>query len=121
MVAQHSISYNNLPDWFVAYDIWSVEDEKYLSPDIFESLISNTDISYIKPQLTTFNNMSDIILKSEMQSVYRDGVVEGIVIKTNEGVFCKDVFKVVNRFFNRRNNFNDELIKNKLGNKPTLL
>ena len=112
LFAKHSLEYNNLPDTFLAYDIWSVEDGKYLSPDTFESLISLTNISYIKPNKITFNSISDIIKSSENQSVYRDGIVEGIVIKTKSGLFLKDIFKVVNKSFIRRDDFNKQLIKN---------
>ena len=48
MIAQHSIHYDKLPDWFLAFDIYVVEDKKYLSTDIFEELMSNTKISFIK-------------------------------------------------------------------------
>ena len=113
MIAQHSIAYNRLPDWFIAYDIWVVEDNKFLSPVKVDELLSKTNISYIKPYKATLNNVADVIKWSEMKSDYTDGVREGIVIKTVEGDFVKDSYKVVNKHFNRREDFNDVLIKNK--------
>ena len=114
MFAEHSLNYDKLPDLFIAYDIWSVEDERFLSPDLMESLLIQTDIKYITPEKKTFNSIDEIVKESKKESEYRSGVVEGIVIKTNEGLFCKDVFKVVNNLFTRRMDFNDELRKNKL-------
>ena len=113
MVAQHSIAYNKLPDWFIAYDIWVVADNKFLSPSKVDELLSKTSISYIKPYKVTLNNVSDVIRWAEMKSDYTNGIREGIVIKTVEGDFVKDTYKVVNRHFDRREDFNDKLIKNK--------
>ena len=114
MVAQHSIEYNKLPDWFIAYDIWVVEDNKFLSPKKVEELLSKTNISYIKPHKTILNDVNDVIKWSEMASDYRNGVREGIVIKTVSGDYIKDTYKVVNKYFNRREDFNEKMIKNKL-------
>lgn len=114
MFAQHSIHYDNLPDWFIAYDIWSVEDNKFLSPEIVDKLLSKTQISYIKPDETVFNSISQIVESSERKSIYRDGKVEGIVIKTSNKEFLDKTWKVVNKYFERRNDFNDLLIKNKV-------
>lgn len=114
MFAQHSLEYNKLPDMFIAYDIWSVDDRKYLSPEMVENLLSKTNISYIKPIKKTLTSIEDIITLSEMKSSYRDGLVEGIVIKTSKGEFLEDVWKVVNKHFTRREDFNKELIRNKL-------
>ena len=55
MTFAHSIYYDKLPDFFIAYDIFSVEDDKYLSPDVVETLLLQTSISYIKPEKVIFN------------------------------------------------------------------
>lgn len=117
MFAYHSIKYNKLPDWFIAYDIWIVEDNRFLSPSLVEDILSKTSISYIRPYKTTLNSVEDVIKWAELPSDYTDGVREGVVIKTVDGIYAEDFFKVVNKHFIRRNNFNDELIKNILSNK----
>lgn len=114
MYAKHSLEYNKLPDLFMAYDIYSVEDDKFLAPDLVDELLSKTTIKYIKPRLVTFNNINEIIEYSERVSEYRDGVREGIVIKISNGRFVEKSFKVVNRHFVRREDFNEELVKNKI-------
>lgn len=113
MIYQHSLFYDKLPDTFIAYDIWSVEDDKYLSPDIVAKLLNKTNISYIKPKEIIFNNIKEIIEYSEMESEYRNGMREGIVLKTTEGDFLKETYKVVNKHFSLRDDFNTtEAIKN---------
>ena len=114
LYAKHSIYYDKLPDLFVAYDIYIPQDDEWLSPDKFESEMSQTNIHFIKPELKTFNNMSEIVAESEKPSKYRNGVREGIVIKLSDGRKVTESFKIVNKFFERREDFNEELIKNKI-------
>ncbi len=77
-------------------------------------LLSKTSIRYIKPRKMILNSISDIISLSEMKSDYRDGLAEGIVVKTSDNGFLKDTWKVVNKYFERRDDFNTCLIKNKV-------
>jgi hypothetical protein len=114
MFLKHSIYYDKLPDFFVAYDIYSVIHKKFLSPDVMKDLLSETNIKFINPYKKTFLSINDIVKESEKESEYREGIVEGIVLKKNDGYFITDTVKVVNRYFKRRENFNEELIKNKL-------
>jgi atypical dual specificity phosphatase len=112
----HSIVYDKLPDKFLAYDIWVVEDNKFVSPEIFEGLLNETKIKFIKSTKVIFNSIGEIIEASEINSQYRNGLVEGIVFKTVKGNFVEDRWKVVNRYFERRNDFNEsDPVKNKLG------
>jgi hypothetical protein len=115
MIYQHSINYDRLPDTFIAYDIWSVEDNKYLAPHIVEELLVQTNICFIKPHKVILNSVKEIIEYSELESEYRKGVREGIVIKTFNDDFLQDSYKVVNKFFKRRDDFNESpAIKNKI-------
>ena len=110
---KHSIFYDKLPDVFIAYDIWVVEDNKFLSPKIFKSLISKTNIKYIDLNKQYFESISDVIKLSEIKSNYRNGFGEGIVLKTGEGRFQENVWKVVNKHFIRCDDFNTrDAIKN---------
>jgi atypical dual specificity phosphatase len=112
MYAKHSLEYDKLPDLFIAYDIWSVEDNAYLSPEIVNTLLAQTSIKYIPSYKVTLNNIQEVIEWSEKESDYRTGIREGIVIKHAEGRLCTQMYKVVNNKFIRREDFNKELIKN---------
>jgi len=113
LYAKHSIYYDKLPDLFLAYDIWSVEDREFLSPEIVSELLDKTNIKYIKSNKITIKSINDVIKLSEFKSQYRDGMTEGIVIKTSNGRFVDKCFKVVNKHFERREDFNENLLKNK--------
>ena len=108
----HSIHYNKLPSLFIAYDIWCPDDNNYLSVHNFEMLMNETNIHYVKNTLVDINSVDQIVKLSEQPSNYYDGISEGIVLKIDSGKFNKTIFKVVNKYFERRENFNDELIKN---------
>ena len=99
MFFQHSLYYDKLPDTFMAYDIWSVEDNKYLAPNIVANLLLETNICFMAPEKVTFNTIQEIIDFSERDSEYRTGLREGIVIKIAENEFLKDTFKVVKTRF----------------------
>ena len=117
----HSIFYDQLPDLFIAYDIWSAEDREFYSPDIVEELLSKTTIRYIKPKRIIFSNIDEIVDLSKSKSDYRNGIREGIVIKVSDGKFLTNTFKVVNNLFIRCEDFNKrEIIKNKLSDKSFL-
>ena len=115
MWAQHSLDYDNIPDWFLAYDIWSVDDKKFIAPLIVEGLLSKTSIHYIPTRQMVFDNLDTVKKVAELPSAYREGTREGIVIKTVKGDFVDKFYKVVNDFFERRDDFNEvDLIKNKI-------
>ena len=113
MLAKHSIYYDKLPDLFLAYDIWCAEDQEFLSPEVVTDLLSKTSIYYIKSEKIIIESVSEIVKLSEDISSYREGIREGIVIKTSNGRFVDKCFKVVNSKFERRQDFNESLIKNK--------
>ena len=76
MYAKHSLEYDKLPDYFIAYDIWSVEDNAYLSPEITNALLAQTSIKYIPSYKVVFNNIEEVIEWSEKESDYRTGRVD---------------------------------------------
>lgn len=115
LYAKHSLEYDLLPDLFIAYDIYSVEDHKFLAPNVMESLLKQTDICFVKSNKIAVNSLDEIVKMSEMKSDYRNGIAEGIVLKTSNDKFIIDAYKVVNNKFERREDFNEvDIIKNKV-------
>ncbi len=112
MFAEHSIAYDKLPDLFIAYDIYSPEEGNFLSPEVVEKLLVETNIKFIKFEIVTFRDFDDIRILGEAPSSYRVGMREGIVLKTVKDTYVDKTFKFVNKHFVRREGFNDELRKN---------
>lgn len=112
LMYEHSIRYNMLPDYFLAYDIWSYEMRRFLKMEEFHSLISLVNIKYIKPEKVVFQNIDEVKRMSERMSEYRDGIVEGIVLKNDDFIT-----KVVNSEFVRKSDFNERRMKNLLSDR----
>ncbi|KAI9136937.1 hypothetical protein BKA69DRAFT_72833 [Paraphysoderma sedebokerense] len=97
--AKHSIKYTNLPDLFLAFDIFDVANSKFLSRAKFHSILSNTRIATV-PSLPDIDFES---LKSKRgwtelfkrRSVFADNYLEGIYIRADEGEWLRDRFKLV--------------------------
>lgn len=118
MLAKHSIGYDKLPDYFLAYDIWSCDDKKFISPSICETLLEGTGIHWIKANKININSFEDLKIVLDIPSDYRTGIKEGIVIKKtdNDDKWVNEVFKIVRSDFERMdNNWNKRKIeKNKI-------
>ena len=103
MFAKHSIGYEKLPDYFLAYDVWSCDENKFISPNVCRELFKGTGIEWIEAEKLNIQSFGD--LKSILDSVskYRDGVKEGIVIKRPDATdkWIDETFKVVRSDFER--------------------
>jgi atypical dual specificity phosphatase len=101
LAAKHSIHYNNLPDYFIAYDIFDIKEEKFLDRTTFYEIMSSTNIPYLKPIVNNFeecNSREKIIsfLNSKKSEFSTDSLIEGIYIRV-DGVdgFLKERAKIV--------------------------
>lgn len=114
--ATHSIHYNQLPDLFVGHSVWSVEDRKFLGPSRVHGL--NTKIHFVKSTLLENPTLQDLLTNSENPSAYGEVIREGLVVKTEtERGFLDETFKMVNKHFSLRTDFNTNLILNKVVSK----
>jgi ATP-dependent RNA circularization protein (DNA/RNA ligase family) len=97
---KHSIQYDELPDYFMAFDIFDKYANKFVSRDHFHAMVSNTNISTV-PMIShiEFDNYQD--LKSnllellETKSKYTDNPVEGVYIRMDEDKFLTRRCKLV--------------------------
>jgi adenylate kinase family enzyme len=99
MYAKHSINYTNLPDYFIAYDIFDSQKEAFLSVDRFNDLIDKTDIKRVRTIGKGVYTKSDILDLVTTKSLYYDGVIEGIYLRICKDGFTIDRSKVVRSDF----------------------
>lgn len=115
---KHSIFYDKLPDLFLVYDVYLPEEREFISPKLFNEVMTETNLHFIKNQKIMIKDKSHLVELSEMPSDYiKSGRREGIVVKTGEGRWRETSFKVVNKYFVRREDFNEEIIQNKVVSK----
>lgn len=83
--AVHSIHYDRLPDWFLAFDLYDWRTNKFLSRESRHNLLKGTGIQEV-PFLGTYTveKEQDLIniLNSTPSRLY-DGPVEGIYLRTS--------------------------------------
>jgi ATP-dependent RNA circularization protein (DNA/RNA ligase family) len=98
--ARHSLDYDNLPDWFLLFDVYDRQQEKFWSANRRDELAKTLGIAAI-PAL--FQGETDLKrlkkLVNESLSRYRPGPLEGIVIRRDSADWCEGRAKLVRAEF----------------------
>ncbi|RYH15957.1 AAA family ATPase [archaeon] len=80
--ATHSVYYNGLEDWFIAYDLFDVEQQCFWSRDRLVQLLAPTSIKVVKVLYEGyFRSIEEITALVRGSSYYGDSPREGIVIR----------------------------------------
>lgn len=103
-VAQHGIPYLNLPDWFIAYDIYNYEKDYFLSPPNARELLCS--LGFKMPQLHLMGHFDGGYEELEQ---FANGIspyalghkVEGIYLKVYDEKQITHRFKMVREDFVR--------------------
>ena len=98
--ARHSLDYDNLPDWFLLFDVYDREKEMFWSAKRRDKLAETLGIAAV-PAL--FQAQTDLMrlkkLVNESLSQYRSGPLEGIVIRRDNEDWCEARAKLVRAEF----------------------
>ena len=116
---KHSIHYTQLPDLFVAFDLYSTKEKKFYSRSYLETLLKDTTIPLIRCiSESSINKVDDLIKLTQTKSVYYDGPVEGIVVKVCNNDYTEQRGKIVRSDFICGNEHwaKGNLIKNEINN-----
>lgn len=109
LFAKHSIYYTRLPDYFLGFDIFDVDNKEYLSLEERNKKLNSTSIKKVET-IATFNDngltKKTLLDFLETTSNYYDGPIEGIVLrktgvnqKIEDGHFFSDRSKLVRADF----------------------
>jgi predicted kinase len=94
--AKHSIHYTNLPDYFVAFDIYDKLYNKFYSRQKLEEMLKNTTIPIINMIAKEVPKKMDTILKYiKSQSKYYNGLIEGVYLRICDGDYTIKRAKIV--------------------------
>ncbi|MDE7038809.1 MAG: RNA ligase family protein [Lachnospiraceae bacterium] len=96
--AKHSIYYNALPDWFIGFDIYDTEREKFLSVKNRDILLDRMGVKVV-PRLGNGIFNIDELFRFFERSRYGDEKCEGIYIRQDQGRYLKYRAKLVRREF----------------------
>lgn len=117
LIQQHGMSYNNLPDWFIAYDIYDYEKEFFLPPNEALFILSSCGFAITKElfygKIESYEQLEK--LANGQTSFDSDAQREGLVLKIADGNKTHWRFKMVRQGFDQGSLLGDVIVKNKLG------
>ena len=94
--ARHSLDYDNLPDWFVVFDVYDRSEQKFWSCQRRDALAAQLGLAVV-PTLyqgtTTVQALTDLL--ENASSLYREGAPEGIVMRQDSELWCEARAKLV--------------------------
>lgn len=98
--ARHSVAYDHLPDWFVAFDIYDRAEKRFWSTNRRNTWASGLDISAV-PMLykgsLTFAALKELVLTRT--SCFDAGNLEGVVVRRESKEFLDQRAKLVHPDF----------------------
>lgn len=99
LYSKHSINYTSLPDYFIMFDLYNIDNKTFESRSFIEQIIQNTGISLVP--LIYKGKASIDKLKSfvKTKSQFYDGVIEGIYVRSYESNKLKYRAKIVRADF----------------------
>ena len=98
--ARHSLSYETLPDWFVLFDVYDREEQKFWSVarrNELAEVLRFPVVPVVFQGKTTVAKLKNLVLGLESQ--YRHGSAEGIVVRRDSERWCEARAKLVHPDF----------------------
>lgn len=116
LYAKHSVEYQNLPNYFLAFDLFNKKEDKFYSREVLEERLKDTDVRavglvYSSRKNRDFDELDgvnhpnrvmneDFLFKLMKEtSFYGDETMEGIYVKICENGWVKNRAKVVRSDF----------------------
>lgn len=98
--ARHSLGYDNLPDWFVVFDVYDRREQKFWSCERRNALAEKIGLAVV-PTLHQGKMTLDALkeLLNSASSHYRQGTPEGIVMRHDSTDWCEARAKLVRADF----------------------
>ena len=100
LYATHSIAYTELPDYFLAFDLYNKKKRLFYNRDKLVEALTDTNVHYVREMYRgKLTNKSQLLSMIEQKSVYTDGRVEGVYLKIFENDYVKARCKLVRNDF----------------------
>jgi ATP-dependent RNA circularization protein (DNA/RNA ligase family) len=94
--ARHSLEYNLLPDWFLLFDVYERSQDRFWSTARRNALASKMSLATVPRMLEghfTLPQLKDAL--STQHSLFRQGTLEGVVIRRESDEWCEARAKLV--------------------------
>jgi len=104
MFWEHSVKYNNLPSYFISFDIYDKNNNKFLSTKKQKEILKDTKIKsnpiIFEGRLESADNLNNYKIKSQ----FGDNIMEGIYLRVDDEDYNLKRYKYVNKSFSERIN-----------------
>lgn len=121
LVARHSIGYDKLPSYFLAFDLYDYDEHKFVDSAITRSTLTSLGFQ-MPPRLIepgTLKKYEQIEALIQEQSAFSSERREGVYLKVCDGKFVTHRFKMVRHDFIQGDHWSDRQIeKNQLDRLP---
>jgi len=116
MYAQHTVQYENLPSWFIPFDVFDYERREYISPLIYRPALEKVGFTIVPKVDLNKVSRKTLIESRDMNSIFSPNHRrEGIYIKLCDGDKILSRYKMVRNGFIQGEHWNKTgLIKNKV-------
>lgn len=94
--ARHSLDYDHLPDWFLLFDVYDRSQDRFWSTPRRNALAATLGLATVPRLLDgrfTLAQLKDVL--SRMHSHFRQGSLEGVVIRRDSAEWCEARAKLV--------------------------
>ena len=96
--AQHSVSYNRLPDWFLGFDIYDKNTHRFISCNRRDELFQMMNVSPV-PIITVGHFTLSELTEFLSHSIVGDDPAEGLYLRINQGDLLEQRAKLVRPAF----------------------
>lgn len=97
--AEHTVAYNNLPDWFLGFDIYDKTNRAFLSYSRRNEIISNCNIAIIPLISIGVFAIDNLVQMLDLPSKLGNNPPEGLYLRYDDGLWLCGRAKIVRRKF----------------------
>ncbi len=98
--ARHSLDYTRLPDWFLLFDVLEVAAGRFWCSARRDALAARLGLETTPRVARGRLSLADLVeLATRVPSRFRDGSLEGVVVRRESALWCEGRAKLVNPGF----------------------
>jgi RNA ligase. len=122
LYARHTIEYDRLPDYFIAYDIYCPDEQKWLAPSRYRAALEEAGFSVVPKVAWGPVSQDELkLMRDERSEFSSTSQCEGLYLKTATDLYgleyCATRLKMVRNAFITDDHWNNKsLVTNKLTN-----
>lgn len=94
--ARHSLAYDRLPDWFMVFDVYERASGRFWNSDRRDAFAQDLDLGHVPKLAYGHLSLADLqLVLVQRSSLFRDGMLEGVVIRRESAQWCEARAKLV--------------------------